>query len=45
MTIGVRATGGKSFIAIILYFFWTGIVFEVFQILGMEEVDKNRLNI
>ena len=45
MTIGVRATGLKSFIAITFSFLGTGIVFEVFQMLGMKEVDKDRLNI
>ena len=45
MTIGVRATGLKSFIVITFSFLGTGIIFEVFQMLGMEEVDKDKLNI
>ena len=45
VTIGVKATGLKSFIVITFSFLGTGIIFEVFQMLGMEEVDKDRLNI
>ena len=44
MTIGVRATGPKSFIVVTFSFLRTGIIFEVFQMLRMEEVDKDRLN-
>ena len=47
MAIGVRVTGLKSFIVVTFSFLETGIIFKVFQMLGMEEVDKDkdRLNI
>ena len=44
MTIRVSATGLKSIIVVTFSFLGIGIIFEVFQILGMEEVDKDRLN-
>ena len=45
MRTGVRATGFKSFTVISFFFLGTGINFEVFQMLGMEEVDKDRSNV
>ena len=45
MTIGVRASGLKSFIVVRFSFLGTGIFLEVFQMLGIKEVDKDRLNI
>ena len=44
MTIGVRAIGLNSFIVVTFSFLGTGIIYEVFQMWGMEEVDKDRLN-
>ena len=45
MTIGVRATCLESYIVITFSFLGTGIIFEVFQMLGMEVFDKDRMNI
>ena len=45
MTTAGRATGRKSCIAITFSFLGTGITCEVFQMLGKEEVDKDRLDI
>ena len=39
MTISVKTTGLKSFIVVTFSFLGTVIIFEVFEMLGMEEVD------
>ena len=38
MIIGVRATGLKSFIVVTFSFLGTGVIFEVFQMVRIEEV-------
>ena len=46
MTINVRATSLNSAIYFLTFsFIGTGVIFLVFQTLGVEEVDKDRLNI
>ena len=45
MTMYVRATGLKSFSVVTFSFLGTGFIFEAFQMFGIEEVDKDTLNI
>ena len=45
MPIDVGATGLESFIVVTLSFLGTRIIFEVFQMLGIKEIDKGSLNI
>ena len=43
MTTGVRDTGLMSFIVVTFSCFGTGIILKVFEMLGIEDVDKDRL--
>ena len=45
MGMGVRGKGFKSFIVVTFSFLGTGIIFEVFQMMGIEKVDKDRFNL
>ena len=45
MITDVKAIGLKSFMVVVFSFLGTGIIFDVFQMLGIVEDDKDKLKI